>query len=126
MGEDYSAIDATVDFPPGTEAGGANAQQCFMVSTGGSNTEVIDDQVVERSESVTLEASSTNQDVQFTEAGGNRASLQIVDDDGESIFKCIELPHHVFSIWQLLMSLLLSYQHQILMSMWVTFRAVCH
>ena len=77
MTEDYNAIDMTVNFPPNTSPGDAGDQQCFSLLT------IINDLRVEFTETITLEASSTNPAVQFTQGGGNRATVNIIDDDGE-------------------------------------------
>ena len=89
MNEDFNPISELVTFPPGAAAGdAATDQQCFFITAGiGGGSDIINDMIVELLESMTLIASSANPDVEFTAAGGNMATLQIMDDDSTFIKK---------------------------------------
>jgi hypothetical protein len=69
---DYTAFSQTLSFTPGA---GVNDRACF-------NFTAIDDMLVESTEDITIEAFSSNSDVQFTQ-GGSEAVIEIINDDGE-------------------------------------------
>lgn len=76
-GADYTPINEFVSFPPGTEPQFLmDRRQCFSFIP-------INDLKVEYDEDILLLASVSPQtcNVQFTQAGGNSATINILDDD---------------------------------------------
>ena len=78
VGEDYTAINEQVNFLPGASAISTppvNTQSCFGFTP-------TDDNVPEFNETVIIEASSSNPDVQFP--SGDMATIEILNIDSKS------------------------------------------